>query len=328
MDNTITGVNLENGYMTFTVPENFVAGNVLIGVHSDAECSPGSCLWSWHIWVNDQVEDVYLGNLHASVKGVEIMNMNLGSLQTADNLDVYAGGNSGLYYQFGRKDPFPPYNGSNVELPEVYEIDEHLNNGDHKRVSEATSAQYPTQFVTGNKSGDQVRTWCTNATRDHWGAAPTLTAPPTNTDINLVKTCFDPCPPGYHVMSAFVWKSISYNESNSANFESRLLMHWPYAEQSMQTKVGNDPVFPFDGYRTPGTITNYEIAGNLLENGTAPYYWTASYYDNGSINGNIVKFKDVTLKATEKSESTETRTVAANTGLVKSNACSVRAQKQ
>lgn len=333
IDNTITGVKLENGYVIFTVPENFMAGNILIGVHSDAECSQGSCLWSWHIWVNDQVEDVYLGNLHNSVPKVSILNMNMGSLQTKENLAGYAGVNSGLYYQFGRKDPFPPYNGADVKLPDVYTKDANLDNTDQKRVSEATSAAYPTQFVTGNKTTDQVRTWCTNATRDHWGAPPTKTAPGTVTDIEHVKTCFDPCPPGYHVITAFTWKSISYNESlTPATFENRLKMEYPLSTDYMKSTRGNDAVFPFDGCRTPGTAVkttggDYSIAGNLTDGGTAPYYWTASYYDNGSMNGNVVKLKSVTLPPTEGAENEEW-TIPANTGQTKSFACSVRAQKQ
>ena len=326
LNKTLTEVSRNEDYVTFTVPENFAPGNVRINVLS----TDGSCLWSWHIWVNDQVMDVSLGDLHSSVKGVEIMNMNLGSLQTADNLDVYAGVNSGLYYQFGRKDPFPPYNGSDATLPAVYTLDQNLDNSEQRRVSEGTSVKYPMNFVTGNQTSEkaQVRTWCTNAARDHWGATPADNKPGTGTN-QVVKTCFDPCPPGYHVMSAFVWKSISYNESiSTATFESRLLMSWPYADESMQTTKGNQPVFPFDGYRTAGEANNYTIAGNLLESGSAPYYWTASYYNDGSINGNIVKFKSVSLKATEESKSNESRTIAGHTKAVKSFACSIRAQKQ
>ena len=293
---TVDNIRYADGYVTFTVPENFVAGNVRIGVHASEDIY----LWSWHIWVNEEVADVSLGNVHTNIGEVHLMNMNLGSLQTSENLASYAGVNSGLYYQWGRKDPFPPINGTDQARPDGYSVSE--------TATEEVASQNPTTFYTNSE-------WCSNVARNHWGAVPHLTNPSTTTN-NVVKTMFDPCPPGYHVLSAFIVKTISYDEGNAtATFAKRVKME--YFSNYMQTIKGDKPVFPFDGYRSNSSTS----PAGLAYKGTQPNYWTASYYNNTSQKGNIMRKKDVTLEG-------ETRNIAANTGLDKAYACSVRAQKQ
>ena len=309
IDNTIKNVSYADGFVTFTVPEDFVPGNIRVGIHSSE--SQDQYLWSWHIWVNDQVRDVYVGNPHANVGDVELMNMNLGSLQTLDNLATYANGNSGLYYQWGRKDPFPPCNGDDTTLPEGYELNSHTDN---MKATEQTAATYPYVFYSGN-----AKEWCVNSPRDHWGAAPTTTNPTTATDYALVKTMFDPCPPGYHVMSAFIVKYIAYDESAEATYAKRVKLD--YYAHYMQTKRGDKAVFPFDGGRTNSNTTG--ATGNLTYRSTKPMYWTASYYNAASNRGNAMSYhaKDVKLEDTAYS-------LVRNSYVEKAYACSVRAQKQ
>ena len=310
MDNTIKNVSYADGYVTFTVPTDFVPGNVRVGVHSSE--STDEYLWSWHIWVNDQVEDVYCGNPHANVGDVELMNMNLGSLQTSDNLATYAEGNSGLYYQWGRKDPFPPFNGTDQTMPEGYEVNQYCDDVSNKEASEQTAATYPYVFYSGN-----AKEWCVNSPRNHWGASPTATNPTTVTDYELVKTMFDPCPPGYHVMSAFVVKYIAYDESAEATYDKRVKME--YDTHYMQTKRGDKPVFPFDGGRTNSNTA----PSNLIGRSTKPMYWTASYYNAASYRGNLMKYHNnkVKLEGVEYD-------IVRNAYEGEAYACSVRAQKQ
>ena len=310
MDNTIKNVSYADGYVTFTVPTDFVPGNVRVGVHSSE--STDEYLWSWHIWVNDQVEDVYCGNPHANVGDVELMNMNLGSLQTSDNLATYAEGNSGLYYQWGRKDPFPPFNGTDQTMPEGYEFNKYCDDVSNKEASEQTAATYPYVFYSGN-----AKEWCVNSPRNHWGASPTATNPTTVTDYELVKTMFDPCPPGYHVMSAFVVKYIAYDESAEATYDKRVKME--YYTHYMQTKRGDKPVFPFDGGRT----NSNSAPSNLIGRSTKPMYWTASYYNAASYRGNLMKYHNnkVTLDGVAYD-------IVRNAYEGEAYACSVRAQKQ
>ena len=66
------------------------SGNVVVGVKN----SQGTILWSWHLWLTDYVPN----------KSNVAMDRNLGALGTSFEE------NGRLYYQFGRKDPFPGSN--------------------------------------------------------------------------------------------------------------------------------------------------------------------------------------------------------------------------
>ena len=73
-------------------------GNALIGAYDAAD----NLLWSWHIWVTDfdpDADALQLGDY-------ELMSRQLGALQNgnADNTAIWH--SYGLYYQWGRKDPF------------------------------------------------------------------------------------------------------------------------------------------------------------------------------------------------------------------------------
>ena len=78
----------------------------------------GEILWSWHIWVVDNYPWEPLRSGLASP--LPFMNRNLGArYQRADRDPSYDPNQAGMYYQFGRKDPFHPYDqvaGKNVKL--------------------------------------------------------------------------------------------------------------------------------------------------------------------------------------------------------------------
>ncbi len=68
-------------------------GNSVIAVKVDGEIK-----WSWHIWVTD-----YDGGTYNGYGGAKFMDRNLGATNTTPGNE----GTIGVYYQFGRKDPFP-----------------------------------------------------------------------------------------------------------------------------------------------------------------------------------------------------------------------------
>ena len=78
----------------------------------------GEILWSWHIWVVDNYPWEPLRSGLASP--LPFMNRNLGArYQRADREPSYDPNQAGMYYQFGRKDPFHPYDkvkGKDVKL--------------------------------------------------------------------------------------------------------------------------------------------------------------------------------------------------------------------
>ena len=71
-----------------------IGGNALIGLFDAA----GRCIWSWHIWATNGALTT-----HVYPSGYVFMDRNLG----AENLDPGDPASRGLYYQWGRKDPFP-----------------------------------------------------------------------------------------------------------------------------------------------------------------------------------------------------------------------------
>ena len=73
-------------------------GNALVALMQD-----GKVVWSWHVWVTDAPQTMTYGN------GTVFMDRNLGAAgTTAGGTDAY-----GMYYQWGRKDPF--YGGEKTE---------------------------------------------------------------------------------------------------------------------------------------------------------------------------------------------------------------------
>ena len=323
LSQTLTDVALNGEYMTFTVPEDFIAGNIHIGVYPNETCQRGTCLWSWHIWVNSDVEDVDTGKWHDDFGRVSLLNVNLGSLQTADELTTSAGNNSGLYYQWGRKDPFPSGN----TLPSDYTIDEACDNTTQHRVAISKSIQYPKVFYSGVEDGSAVRSWCNGtvksgaffneAASDLWGGVRASIDDPAKASNVMEKSMFDPCPPGYHVITAFGFKTVGYNtytKQNNLVFEDSYMYHKKYT----------DLILPYDGCRTQGTINTYSQAGQLTGKGSEVYYWSANYFLTSS------HMEAVALRFTTKEvgEEAESMTVAAPVKLNKSFACSVRAQKQ
>ena len=71
-------------------------GNALIGLFD----AWGNCIWSWHIWVASYNPD---SSAQTYASGAVFMDRNLGAIGT----DYTQSAACGLYYQWGRKDPFP-----------------------------------------------------------------------------------------------------------------------------------------------------------------------------------------------------------------------------
>lgn len=90
----IASASYRDGYVRFSTPETFAEGNAVIA----AKNSKGVILWSWHIWCASEgwKEQVYYNNAGT------MMDRNLGATSATPG-EV---GSLGLFYQWGRKDPF------------------------------------------------------------------------------------------------------------------------------------------------------------------------------------------------------------------------------
>ena len=164
-------VNYNKGYIEFNTGGS--QGNALIAAY-DGDNGTGNILWSWHIWRanTDFADEVY-------PHGETMMDRNIGTF--ANNGGVSS---IGLYYQYGRKDPFPGRVGTDETLAGQAGTAKTNQAGP---VSIETTIKNPTVFYTTTGSNN----WSSNAASSVW-----------NGDS---KTIYDPCPSGYRVPAKSVF---------------------------------------------------------------------------------------------------------------------------
>lgn len=182
-------------------------GNALIGLFD----AWGNCIWSWHIWVTSYDPD---SSAQTYASGAVFMDRNLGAIGT----DYTQSTACGLYYQWGRKDPFPyPASfSSNLPAPFVYhdrfryEVI-HPENSDPADVMTVDWAvKNPTSFIYKadydvEEPEEDVLDWLLQPHHNLWGNTTRQ-----GTDISEVcrKTIYDPCPPGWRVPDACDFEGI------------------------------------------------------------------------------------------------------------------------
>ena len=157
-----------SGEILLTVGEG--PGNAVVALLRD-----GAVVWSWHLWVTEAPQTVTYGN------GMRFMDRNLGAR------GVRVGGTEayGMYYQWGRKDPF--YGGETTETsstafaeakrltvmnPEAaaeWKIDK-------RTVTAAEAAAMPTTFFSA-KLASGTYDWLSNPNAGLWGLPRRSTIP-------------------------------------------------------------------------------------------------------------------------------------------------------
>ena len=167
----------KDGYIVFSTGKEYHTGNAVIA----AANKDNTILWSWHIWATDADLDG-LKHTYANNAGV-MMDRNLGALsaEASNPLTI------GLFYQWGRKDPFL----ATASLTETVEMASDISWPTPIEVfNQGTSLvgysiQNPTTYITSNTG---LRDW----QAVYWD----------NVDPKLWqknKTIYDPCPPGWRV---------------------------------------------------------------------------------------------------------------------------------
>ena len=213
-NSVIASVGLKDGYVTFSTPATLKPGNALIA----AKDAAGTVLWSWHIWI--PATEVTASTFGGIVNN-PMMDRNLGALVAAEageaEPDILS---YGLFYTWGRKDPFPA---PNVKTSGEVKYDGAL-------MTVAESVQNPTVYV--KTGGDSVKDWTTEMSNDLWGAA---------------KTVYDPCPAGYKVAYRDKTEPFWGGITGAAGYEFNTTYKW--------FKAG-DPatVFPVPGYIDQGSL--------------------------------------------------------------------------
>lgn len=156
-------------------------GNAVIALYDP----DGNIIWSWHIWATT-LENPMEPHHWSRGESWLMSDINIGATSKTDG-DT---GAYGMYYQWGRKDPFPAdktncvFN-EGVQMTGLTSKDESVTAG-----SVAYAIAHPTTYLYQN----DYRTWISNA--DDAVAAQSLW---NNTTTRTNKTKYDPCPPGYCV---------------------------------------------------------------------------------------------------------------------------------
>lgn len=254
----ISNISYADGTVSFTASEH--EGNALLAAFD----STGNIVWSWHIWMTDMPEVFdYQNNAipqsNGQTDGYYCMDRNLGATD-ATALGGYE--TFGLYYQWGRKDPFigdateerarDVQNGGwmNVTAPFGNSSSLTVCNSAYTQAAwsaTATSAaigsiEYatanPMTFLTGDPTSNKA----------DWLNLNNLGAEKNNiiydADKSLwrpfQKSNYDPCPVGYQVPRKAMWVSLLSTNS----------VHTEYKGFVNTTDSGQSVWYPSAGYRS------------------------------------------------------------------------------
>ena len=254
----ISNISYADGTVSFTASEH--EGNALLAAFD----STGNIVWSWHIWMTDKPEVFdYQNNIipqsNGQTDGYYCMDRNLGATD-ATALGGYE--TFGLYYQWGRKDPFvgdateerarDVQNGGwmNVTAPFGNSSSLTVCNSAYTQAAwsaTATSAaigsiEYatanPMTFLTGDPTSNKA----------DWLNLNNLGAEKNNiiydADKSLwrpfQKSNYDPCPVGYQVPRKAMWVSLL----------STNCVHTEYKGFVNTTDSGQSVWYPSAGYRS------------------------------------------------------------------------------
>lgn len=231
--------------------EFFNYGNALLGAFDAA----GKLLWSWHLWCAEfdpAEEQVELG-------GEVMMKRNLGAgvVSGSSEADILA--SYGVYYQWGRKDPFVGpsyYNMADAADAQIYDsqnlrVYPEYAATDAERGTLAYAGAHPLTFITGTEQSEY--NWLQTADAALWQAA---------------KNNNDPCPRGWKVPSKEVFAALRIKDAVSPDLERNYGF--------TLTDGTNEAFFPAAGRRSfyTGALTN------MNDNEVCPTPWTGYYWSS------------------------------------------------
>ena len=257
-------VEYRDGYVYFSKADAYQEGNAVIAVKDDKgteSTEDDVILWSWHIWLTDQpvgqtyyVYDSATESFSEEVAGV-MMDRNLGAT-SADPGDV---GALGLFYQWGRKDPFLGSSSisesteaaSTIEWPSSV-----VSTSETGTIEYAVS--HPTTFIEyNNRNSDWYYTGTDNTDDTRW------------TTSESEKSIYDPCPAGWRVPDGGeegIWSKAKGSSSEyNRNYDSNDL------GMNFSGEFGTDLTiwYPAAGFR-------FDDDGSLSRVVNYGYYWSAT----------------------------------------------------
>lgn len=282
-----TNYTIEGDYLKFQIPAGSIAeGNAVIAVKSGS-----TIVWSWHIWVTPET----YGNLTTVATGshnYHVTPVNLGwvssnvtksgyegrscvvkitqaggdaktfTVRQAENISVtFSKTGNSPFYQWGRKDAFPPSNGTDNTNKTVYVSLGVDSRGWLYNVSTTstigTTIQYPWKLYYSSTTNGAVTTTYYNM----WDAQNNTIE---NVTTATKKTIYDPCPPGFCIPTGNLW----YYFGNGGRRDDS---NWDSTNKgkTWNTDITGDALwFPATGRRGN--------SGDLKNVGLNGYFWSAT----------------------------------------------------
>ena len=298
VDGLTSDYAIDGDYLKFRVPAASIAeGNAVIAVKSGS-----TIVWSWHIWVTPEtysnLTTVATGSHNYRVTPVNLGWVGSGSITKSGyegrecivkisqaggqeqtftitqspeiTVTTTKGGNS-PFYQWGRKDAFPPSNGSGNTDKTVYVGSGVDSKGWAYEASTSatigTNIQNPWKHYYSSSTYGPVSTTYYNM----WDAQNTTTD---NVTSATKKTIYDPCPPGFCVPTGNLWYFFG-------NGSSRTMSTWDSTNKGATWNTG----ITGDALWFPAAGCRYFSSGALNSVGSSGDYWSATPYSTSSGRG-------------------------------------------
>ena len=187
----------------YAVLKSGVSGNAVVAVKN----ADGAVVWSYHLWVADFDPDANVMTWTDSESGTsyKMMDRYVGAVSNQPGSDL----SNGLFYQWGRKDPFGTsnyegklkamYDMAGVEVTRTVEpvsVADNMPNAilnPLTHYSGVSGGNYG--WLSNNKGAADI-----DAISDYWGG------------VTGVQTKYDPCPAGWRVAPSGAW--YFYTDSN------------------------------------------------------------------------------------------------------------------
>lgn len=298
---TVDGTEKELKYVSFSIPQTSVRqGNATIAVYNNSN----TILWSWHIWVTDETDEtVTVTNLKNET--YEMLPVNLGWVNehrydynerklkikiiqtktkaekvfeiTQSSHSEIRGINPG--YQWGRKDPFPLGTCEGNDMTPIYDRSGRLDELEIKITSKVTrigpAISTPMTIYINSSTQGPFNTTYYNLWNMSNNTTFTKDGKVTTAEPTLIKTIYDPCPPGYAIAGANAFTGFTTNgktATNESSFNAELYNNgwYFYCDNAKQSTI----FFPASGARDDnGNI--YGVGEMYVQSGGYAYSWTA-----------------------------------------------------
>ena len=230
----------------------------------------GDTYWSFHLWVTDYNPNEAAGQ--KSYNSVTFMDRDLGALDNRAHDDGEA---RGLYYQFGRKDPFPKGTGWNTAFSWYNKSGVALSSSLTPGTITPASVLRPKDAIPMTIDNPMV---FYNYTSPSW---------PLFSEEKYLwrtaggnKTAFDPCPAGWRIPDVSSWSGVTDG-----------IFPLSYYNGSMYGRANlNLGFYPFSGY----IQANGSVGGMRYD----AYYWSSHFVDNSpspSTNGAVFYISEIGL---------------------------------